>query len=60
MAKKPRVKDVPSSDQEMQLVELRRQLEEERLKNIALQELIKVAEERFNIPIRKKPGAKQS
>ncbi len=60
MAKKPRGKELPSTEQERQLSELRRQLEDERLKNLALQELIKVAEERFNIPIRKKPGAKQS
>ncbi len=45
--------------EESELKALKKQLEEERLKNLALQELIQVAEKQFNIPILKKPGAKQ-
>ena len=40
--------------------ELELQLEYERLRTEALDTMINVAETRFNIPIRKKPGAKQS
>jgi|APIni6443716594_1056825.scaffolds.fasta_scaffold1093156_1 transposase len=40
--------------------ELELQLEYERLRTEALDTLIHLAETRFNIPIRKKPGAKQS
>lgn len=40
--------------------ELELQLEYERLRTEALDTLINLAETRFNIPIRKKPGAKQS
>ena len=38
---------------------LEKQLEDARMKNIALSLLIDVAEEKLNISIRKKPGAKQ-
>ena len=38
---------------------LEKQLEDARVKNIALETLVDVAEKEFNIPIRKKPGAKQ-
>jgi transposase-like protein len=38
---------------------LEKQLEDARMKNIALSLLIDVAEEKLNITIRKKPGAKQ-
>ena len=40
--------------------ELELQLEYERLRTEALDTLINLAETRFNVPIRKKPGAKQS
>lgn len=38
---------------------LEKQLEDARIKNIALETLVDVAEREFKIPIRKKPGAKQ-
>jgi hypothetical protein len=38
---------------------LEKQLEEARMRNIALNMLIDVAEEKLKISIRKKPGAKQ-
>lgn len=38
---------------------LEKQLEEARMQNIAINMLIDVAEEKLNISIRKKPGAKQ-
>ena len=38
---------------------LEKQLEDARMKNIALDLLIDVAEEKLKISIRKKPGAKQ-
>ena len=39
--------------------QLEKQLEDARLKNIALDLLIDIAEEKLKISIRKKPGAKQ-
>lgn len=42
-----------------QLKAAEKQLEEARMRNIALNMLIDVAEEKLNISIRKKPGAKQ-
>lgn len=42
-----------------QLKAAEKQLEDARMRNIALNMLIDVAEEKLNIPIRKKPGAKQ-
>ncbi len=44
---------------EKRIKELEKQLEKARMKNIALNTLIDVAETEFKIPIRKKPGAKQ-
>jgi transposase len=41
------------------LKQLEKQLEDAAIKNIALETLVDVAEKQFNIPIRKKPGAKQ-
>jgi hypothetical protein len=38
---------------------LEKQLEDARIKNIALETLVDVAEKELKIPIRKKPGAKQ-
>jgi transposase len=38
---------------------LEKQLQDAAIKNIALETLVDVAEKQFNIPIRKKPGAKQ-
>jgi transposase len=48
----------PPEDQEK--IALRKALEEAQLKIKALNTLIDVAEDQFKIPIRKKPGAKQS
>lgn len=42
-----------------QLRTIEKQLEDARMKNLALNTLIDVAEEKLNINIRKKPGAKQ-
>lgn len=42
-----------------QLKEMEKQLEDARMRNIALSTLIDVAEETLKIDIRKKPGAKQ-
>jgi len=39
--------------------QLEKQLEDAAIKNIALETLVDVAEKQLNIPIRKKPGAKQ-
>ena len=39
--------------------QLEKQLADASIKNIALETLVDVAEKQFNIPIRKKPGAKQ-
>jgi transposase-like protein len=50
---------MPSVLQSLSNKDLEKQLAEARLKIMALETLIDVAEEQFNIPIRKKPGAKQ-
>ena len=50
---------MPSTLQSTSNKDLEKQLAEARLKIMALETLIDVAEEQFNIPIRKKPGAKQ-
>ena len=39
--------------------QLEKQLDDAAIKNITLETLVDVAEKQFNIPIRKKPGAKQ-
>ena len=44
----------------LELEQLKRQLEYERLKSVTFEKMIDIAEEEFKIPIRKKPGAKQS
>jgi transposase len=44
---------------EESLKKLKKELEDARIKNIALETLIDVAESELKIPIRKKPGAKQ-
>ena len=63
MAKRPKNepekgKQYPSAEEELEA--LRKELEHEKLKNLALETLIEVAEEELDIEIRKKPGAKQS
>jgi transposase len=45
---------------ERRVKELERQLEEERLRSLAYSTMIDVAEEELGVPIRKKPGPKQS
>ena len=47
------------SAQQLELNRLRKELEAEKLRTLALEELIDVAEEKFKLQIRKKPGAKQ-
>jgi hypothetical protein len=44
---------------QQQLAASEKQLEDAKMKNIALNMLIDVAEEKLKISIRKKPGAKQ-
>lgn len=44
---------------ENRIKELEKQLEYERLRSDALDTMIKIAEDKFKIPIRKKPGTKQ-
>lgn len=44
---------------QQQLAVAEKQLEDAKMKNIALEMLIDVAEEKLKISIRKKPGAKQ-
>lgn len=58
--KKEPAKGKTYASAEEELAALRKELEYERLKNVALETLIEVAEEELNIEIRKKPGAKQS
>lgn len=45
---------------EAENLRLKEELEEERIRNRALNIMIDIAERQFNIPIRKKHGAKQS
>ncbi len=44
----------------LEIEQLKRQLSYEQLKNEVLDTMITIAEREFKIPIRKKPGAKQS
>ncbi len=44
---------------EARIIELEKQLDRARLKNLAVETLIDVAETEFKIDIRKKPGSKQ-
>lgn len=56
--KKPEKKDTVEA-LEARLQELQVELDREKLKNLALNTMIEVAEEELQIDIRKKPGAKQ-
>lgn len=56
--KKPEKKDTVEA-LEARLQELQAELDREKLKNLALNTMIEVAEEELQIDIRKKPGAKQ-
>lgn len=47
------------SAQQQELNRLRKELEAEKLRSLALEELIIVAEEQLKVQIRKKPGARQ-
>ena len=55
----PKQDDMPTSPSPCADSEILQQLEAARLKIKALETMIEVAEEQFNIPIRKKFGAKQ-
>lgn len=57
MAKSPSPETL--SAQQLELNRLRKELEAEKLRSLALEELIVVAEEQLKIQIRKKPGARQ-
>lgn len=56
--KKPEKKDTVEA-LEARLQELQAELDREKLKNLALNTMIEVAEKELQIDIRKKPGAKQ-
>jgi|GEM_PF-1188145 len=56
--KKPEKKDTVEA-LEARLQELQAELDREKLKNLALNTMIEVAEEELQIDIRKKPGAQQ-
>lgn len=56
--KKPEKKDTVEA-LEARLQELQAELDREKLKNLALNTMIEVAEEELQIDIRKKPGVKQ-
>lgn len=51
-------KDLSSSELQARIKQLERQLEDEQLRSEAYQRMINIAEEQFNIPIRKKPDTK--
>ena len=46
-------------EQAQRIKELEKALEYEKLRSLAYSTMIDIAEKEFNIPIRKKPGAKQ-
>lgn len=54
-----KLKEPDASDQAAEILELKKQLEEERLHNKLLTAMIDIAEDELNIPIRKKYGARQ-
>ena len=49
----------PLADHQAELSRLKKELETEKLRTLALEELIEVAEVQFKVAIRKKSGAKQ-
>ncbi len=51
-------KDLSPSELQARIKQLERQLEDEQLRSEAYQRMINIAEEQFNIPIRKKPDTK--
>jgi transposase len=59
MKKKPQLSQRDTSELEVENKRLRTELEWERLRCLSLNVMIDLAEEQFNIPIRKKSGAKQ-
>ena len=55
-------KNTPKTKEEelqVRIKELEKALEYEKLRSLAYSTMIDIAEKEFNIPIRKKPGAKQ-
>jgi transposase-like protein len=59
MKKRPRVPKRDTTELEAENKRLREELELERLRSLSLNVMIDIAEEQFNVPIRKKSGAKQ-
>lgn len=59
MAKKYKQLPEDATVAQREYEKLQRELETERLKNVALSKMIELAEEEYNLPIRKKCGAKQ-
>ena len=59
-AKSPKIEDFNQQELEAENKRLRAELDYERLRTLSLNVMIDIAEEQFKIPIRKKPGAKQS
>lgn len=59
MEKKGKEKTKEEKALERRVKELEKQLEYAKLRSDALDTMIKIAEDKFDIPIRKKPGTKQ-
>lgn len=59
MAKKYKQLPEDATVAQSEYEKLQKELEMERLKNVALSKMIELAEEEYNLPIRKKCGAKQ-
>lgn len=60
MHKEDEIKKQAAPDQAAEILELKKQLEAERLHNKLLTAMIDIAEEELKIPIRKKYGTRQS
>jgi transposase-like protein len=56
----PKEKEKTLDQLKLEIEQLKHQLEYEKLKSKVFDKMIDIAEEEFQIPIRKKPGAKQS
>lgn len=56
----PKIEDFKQTELEAENKRLREELDLERLRTLSLNVMIDIAEEQFKIPIRKKPGVKQS
>lgn len=55
---KPQSVNTPQTDKDAEIADLKRRLKDEQIKAEAFEEMVRLAEIRFGIPIRKKYGAK--